>query len=385
MHSECDIAIVGAGLAGTASAHILARSGYQVTLVDLDSLCPEVFRAEKLEPEQIALLKKLRLFQTVEPCLTPIKKVLAIRGAMFAEYLSLEQYAMPYHDLVNSLRGSIGPQVQNLIGRVSKITADRASPTISLDDGREVKAKLVVLACGVSPKLARALNLERKTVQREQSLSLGFFAEAVAFRGCKADSLTIYSKNPQDQVGYLTLFPFADRLRANLFTYWSPRSTDLKEFVAAPDTHLKRLFPLLEHYTGELSVAGKIETGPVHLYQTEIPAVDGVVAIGDAFQSVCPTTGMGLSKVLTDVDLLCNIFAPQWLSAGERSAQKLQGFYRQSEKIRVDQDSLNSAWYQRQIALNNSAAWRVRRAKLTLKGVSLKLRESIQTACGISG
>jgi hypothetical protein len=29
----------------------------------------------------------------------------------------------------------------------------------------------------------------------------------------------------------------------------------------------------------------------------------GVVQIGHAFQSVCPSTGMGLDKVLTDVDV----------------------------------------------------------------------------------
>ena len=49
----------------------------------------------------------------------------------------------------------------------------------------------------------------------------------------------------------------------------------------------------------------------------------GLVLLGDAFQSVCPTTGTGLSKVLTDVDVFCHDCVPDWLATSGMGIEKL--------------------------------------------------------------
>jgi 2-polyprenyl-6-methoxyphenol hydroxylase-like FAD-dependent oxidoreductase len=48
--------------------------------------------------------------------------------------------------------------------------------------------------------------------------------------------------------------------------------------------------------------------------------------IGDAMQSVCPSTGTGLSKVLTDVLLLCGEVRAAWLRFPDLSAPRIAQF-----------------------------------------------------------
>ena len=62
-------------------------------------------------------------------------------------------------------------------------------------------------------------------------------------------------------------------------------------------------FAELPRLLGDYRVTTKIENRVIDLYVADAQPLDGIVMIGDALQSVCPATGTGLSKVLTDVVL----------------------------------------------------------------------------------
>ena len=62
---ECDIAIVGAGLAGATAAAMLGKAGHNVALVDPHSSHPPEFRCEKLDASQVELLRKTGLAEPV--------------------------------------------------------------------------------------------------------------------------------------------------------------------------------------------------------------------------------------------------------------------------------------------------------------------------------
>ena len=74
--SESDkhrVVIVGGGFAGLSTANFLARNTqFNITVIDRRSTCPDVFRAEKLEPDQIELLKKLGMLDFRSPNTAPI-------------------------------------------------------------------------------------------------------------------------------------------------------------------------------------------------------------------------------------------------------------------------------------------------------------------------
>src|SRR5579864_9020151 len=54
---SAEIIIVGAGVAGAALAAVLGAQGRRVILVDPRSSCPQVFKAEKLDHEQVQQLR----------------------------------------------------------------------------------------------------------------------------------------------------------------------------------------------------------------------------------------------------------------------------------------------------------------------------------------
>ena len=58
---ETEIAVVGAGLAGSLAATMLGRAGHAVTLIDpFDAARPD-FRCEKLEEAHVATLRDARV------------------------------------------------------------------------------------------------------------------------------------------------------------------------------------------------------------------------------------------------------------------------------------------------------------------------------------
>ena len=62
---NCDIAIAGAGLAGSTAAAMLGKAGYDVALIDPHDTYPAEFRCEKLDASQVELLRKTGLAEPV--------------------------------------------------------------------------------------------------------------------------------------------------------------------------------------------------------------------------------------------------------------------------------------------------------------------------------
>ena len=91
---------------------------------------------------------------------------------------------------------------------------------------------------------------------------------------------------------------------------------------------------------------------------------DGVVVIGDAYQTSCPAAGTGVSRVLTDVERLCTVYVPQWLRTSGMSASKIAAFYDDAQKQAVDQRALRLADYRRNLTIETDWRWRARRLML---------------------
>jgi hypothetical protein len=78
---------------------------------------------------------------------------------------------------------------------------------------------------------------------------------------------------------------------------------------------------------------------------------------------VCPATGFGLSKALTDVDALANDCVPRWLSSSGMGEEKIAEFYRAPTKVATDRRAITNALHQRRLAIDPSFPWRFRRAR----------------------
>jgi len=354
--ASCDIAVLGAGMAGTCAAHMLAQAGWRVALIDSHDHCLDCFKAEKIEPDQVELLRSMGLFEIVAPVVERIHAIHVVGPNGEHRVERIEQYGAPYHDMVNALRRALPPQVRSFVGKVRDVETSHARPIVSLDDGRAIAVRAVVVATGTASAIATRLGVKRTMLEASHCLSFGFNLRRPDGRAFEFDSITYYANSARERVGYATLFRMPGTMRVNLFTYWSPKEPRVREFIAAPIEALARLFPGLFEMTGEIELDGKVEAMPVDLFSAIAPARNGLVLVGDAFLSVSPATGTGLSKVLTDVDLLCREFMPRWLDSTRRvEAASIAAFYASAAKKAVDERSLVWARSQRELGTLDAA------------------------------
>ncbi|TKB81915.1 MAG: FAD-dependent monooxygenase, partial [Nitrospira sp.] len=174
------------------------------------------------------------------------------------------------------------------------------------------------------------------------------------------DSLTYYPDGVQTRGAFLTLFPIREVMRANYFVYRVPGEEWVRRFGKNADEQLMRDLPKLGHFAGPFHVSSRIEMCPIDLYRAEGHVQPGLVLLGDAYQGPCPTTGMGVSKVLTDVDVLGDC-VPRWLSTSGMGVEKIEDFYRDPRKTTCDDSALRNALYQRTLSTADSSLRHVHR------------------------
>jgi 2-polyprenyl-6-methoxyphenol hydroxylase-like FAD-dependent oxidoreductase len=365
-YNSADVIVVGGGLAGVAAAGVLGTHGLRVTLVDARASCPAVFKAEKIEPDQAVVLRRLGLFEHLLPVARRIRDIRSCFNGRVFGIVSIEQYGASYSEMVNALRARLPEAVQFKLGRAVQISNNADLQRVALDSGEELTARLVVLACGLNAGLMAGLRLTRRSIQKHHSVAIAFTIARRDGRPFPFDSMTYYPAILDSGIDYLTLFPIGQTMRANLFAF--PAADDLwvRKFVQDPEGELQTCFPKLDRVIGEYQVESRAETSLIHLYRTEGETPPGVVLIGDAAQNACPSTGRGLSKVFTDVDVLWRECVPRWFANDGMGSAKMNEFRNDARKRAVDDESLRSAIYRRQARTDRSPRWRLHRARLKL-------------------
>jgi 2-polyprenyl-6-methoxyphenol hydroxylase-like FAD-dependent oxidoreductase len=153
-------------------------------------------------------------------------------------------------------------------------------------------------------------------------------------------------------------------MRANLFTFRDHRDPWVREFREAPRETLLATLPGLPRVLGDFEIVGRVQNWLMDIAVAENCRQDGVVVIGDAYQTSCPAAGTGVSRVLTDVERLCTVYVPQWLRTSGMSASKIAAFYDDAQKQAVDQRALRLADYRRNLTIETDWRWRARRLML---------------------
>ena len=358
---EFDVVIVGGGIAGSAAAAVLGRTGVRVALVDLHETFPPDFRADKVAGDQIELARRLGFFPGLVANSARTGSVVNIRRGRVVDRASTEEYNLPYEDLVDAVRREIPDDVVRLIGRVTHIDASGDMQRIALSGGMHLAARLVVLATGHGEALRAKLGIRRQVLRKNHSTTIGFDLKPKGRGPFGFEALTSYGDKPSDRIDYISLFPFRRGLRANLFVYREPDDPWIKSFCAQPADALLETLPALAPHLGAFEVVGKVQMRPVDLYEVDGAKRDGVVLVGDAFKSGCPGVGHGLSRAFTDVDRLCNVHIPAWLKTEGMSEAKLASYYADPVKEACDAWSMAKAFSFRKVTLERGIYWRAQR------------------------
>ncbi|QOG20325.1 MULTISPECIES: FAD-dependent oxidoreductase [Bradyrhizobium] len=356
-----DVAIVGGGLAGSLAAAVLARAGHRVTLIDKRAVYPDEFRVEKIGGPQLEMFRKLGFIRGLESVACPYDRVLNIREGKLVDVSVGQAYGLPYADLVAMARGQIPDASSLIVDEVTAISCSDDVQQLELASGRRLKARLVVLATGMAGALGYKLGIKRRVLAAGHSVSFGFTIARRDGAPFDFNALTCYGERTADGVDYLSLFPVQAGMRANLFMFRDPADPVMRDLRRDTEATLLRLLPGLRPYLGDFHVTDRVQNWVMDLSVVEGHLQDGVVLIGDAFQTNCPAAGTGVARLLVDVERLCTEYAPRWLMTEGMGKAKISEFYSDRDKIAADQQSLKMAHFRQALTSRNDIGWDVRR------------------------
>lgn len=356
-----DIAIVGGGLAGSMAAAMLGRAGIATIVVDPHEIYPPDLRCEKLGGTQIPILCKTGLAEEVLRATTLDGEVWEARFGYVVDRKPSDQYGILYDTLVNTTRTLIPANVTTIYTKVTSVSTSDDRQKLTLADGEDISARLIVLANGPSVSLRHQLGLERRVISACHSVTLGFDVAPVGRSAFPFPALTYWPRRTSARMAYLTLFPIGNAMRANFMVYRPMDDVWFREFREAPEATMRAMMPGLARMAGDFKVDGQIKIRPADLYVTSGHRQHGVVVVGDAFSTSCPAAGTGTDKVFTDVERLCNIHIPQWLATEGMGRDKIEAFYDDPVKTACDAWSTAKAYHLRALSTDNGLSWRIKR------------------------
>ncbi len=346
------ILIVGAGMAGALTALRLGRAGYGVRIFDRHSHPRPTFRAEKLTQDQIEGLRELGALEAFEQ---------ANWGAV-----ATRQSPDQLHDLSNcgarheawldALWNLWPSSVTFTPTAVDAIYPDRERPCVRLSTGETVFGRLVVVASGTWLGADSGLDLDYEIVSPRHSVCVGLSL-------AKSDDGPgeVVEAPPGSALSYVSFIPMDDELRLNIFTFDPDDAGFLPALKADPIKVLSHAMPNIAAKLHEAVVTRPFEIRIVDLKRMKSPAQDGVVVIGDAFATVCPASGTGMTKVIADVKALTEIYAPRWFATPGLGSDKIAQFYADPHKCAADALALKRSINGRKSVLGETPYWRARR------------------------
>jgi 2-polyprenyl-6-methoxyphenol hydroxylase-like FAD-dependent oxidoreductase len=139
--------------------------------------------------------------------------------------------------------------------------------------------------------------------------------------------------------------------------------------------------PGLEKFLGSFERTDEVRLRMADLDRVANHHQDGVVLIGDAFQTSCPATGTGLTRCMNDVACLSE-HIDDWLAAPGMGKGKLASFYDDPRKTSVDDKATYAAHYARKFATDRSLSWDLRRIKTVLRSRFNVMEASIAERLG---
>jgi len=351
------IAIIGAGLSGSLAAVVLSRAGHQIALIDKHQTYPKQFRVEKIAGRQVDLMRKLGILDAIAAEATPFRDILNVRAGSVVDRSHDPHFGILYEDIVRIARAQLPASVDCIIDEVVDIQISPQVQQVSLSSGGSVQADLIILATGMADSLRHKLGISRRIIAEKQSISFGFSLAPKTERAEAFRALTYYGAGVSNRIDYLSLFPIGSLLRANLFTFLDHDDPWIRELRRDPVVVLFKSLPGLADFVGEIEPVDRVQNWVMDLSVAENVDQNGVVLIGDAFQTSCPAAGTGVTRLLTDIDRLCNALIPQWLETPGMGKDKIKNFYSDPIKQAMDIEAMHMAHYRRSLTIDRSLRW----------------------------
>lgn len=318
MDIDTDIAIVGGGLNGPLLALALAQQGLHVTVIDAQDAVMRADDAFDGRSYAVALtsqrlLAGVGLWGQLAPNAQPMLEIKVSDGRagqgpspffMHFDHAEIEEGPMGYMVQDRFLRGALlaAMDEQANIAHVSgvRVTAQSAvsgAMALTLDNGAELRATLVVGADGRTSDTATRAGIKRVAWSYNQTALVCAIAHEHPHNGIAHQFFM-----PE---GPLAILPLPGNV-SNIV--WSETAENAAAFNALSDAdYLDMLRPRFGSFLGQISLAGKRWTYPLGLSLTPEMMADRVALIGDATHGVHPIAGQGLNAGMRDIAALAEV------------------------------------------------------------------------------
>lgn len=308
MSEEVDVAIVGGGVAGAATACALGGDGLRVRLYERRSLSNDANRGDAVHGEAIDHVRDWEALEPLErrggfwvrrtifttPRDRPLLRVSIAESPIFM---------LAHADIEQGLAEAAGERGVDVVhATVRSVARDDGHWRVRTDDG-EVRARLLVGADGGRSLVRRSARIDTEGVDYGQA------------------TVVLHAPRPRwlpDDSGWALIHPDGGVLMLPT----TPRGTcrvvaqveerDLPAWRRASDVELRRLLGRRNPRLGELDVA---RHGGSHVYKlgwrhARRYVCRNLVLVGDAAHVTHPNGGQGMSLAIHDASLLRRLVLP---------------------------------------------------------------------------
>jgi ubiquinone biosynthesis UbiH/UbiF/VisC/COQ6 family hydroxylase len=306
-----DVAVVGAGVAGLATALGLAQKGLKVGLIGPrprihrpSDEAPFDARIYALAPGSAALLERLGVWGRVDAGrICPVERMRVFGDA--GDELTFDAYAATVERLATIVEESelarvldaacdYQPAITRIEASFRGLRARQEGADIELDDGRHVSAALLVGADGASSAVRAAAGISAELKPYRHTALVANFQ-------CERPHLNTAWQWFTDE-GIVALLPMAgDRVSL----VWSaPEELAPRLQALSPAAFAERVTARSRHVLGTLTPMGPVHAFPLRLLTVRRLVGPALALVGDAAHVVHPLAGQGLNLGLQDVEAL---------------------------------------------------------------------------------
>ena len=317
---QADLIIVGAGMVGSALALALQDQGLEILLVDGSPLSVKPFDPQAaFEPRVSALsvasqriLERLGVWEGIAArrvCPYGEMQVWDGSGTGQIHFSAASVHAESLGHIVenrvvqDALLGRLHDSSIGLLpgARLEQLRRSGDGWLLSLNDGRELRAPLVIAADGANSAVRRLAGC----ATREWDYL--HHAIVTSVRCAKPHQATAWQRFTDD--GPLAFLPLAGPAGEHWCSIvWSVTPTEAERLMALDDAGFRRALGFaFEHRLGEVQHADPRLCIPLRQRHAKRYVEDGLALIGDAAHSIHPLAGQGVNLGFLDVAVLAEV------------------------------------------------------------------------------
>ncbi|KQY26752.1 UbiH/UbiF family hydroxylase [Rhizobium sp. Root482] len=314
-----EIAVVGAGLAGSLAALAFADTGRSVALIAPAPGRPDG-RTTALMDQSLDLLRRLGLWEAVAPLAAPLASMRIIDGTdrllraptvtFHAAEVGLQAFGhnipnAPFLDLLDR-EASKRPTLTRIVASLSQLDLEEDKARLFLDDGQSVTADLVVGADGRKSGAREAADIGLRNWSYPQAAIVLNFSHQLPHQNISTEFHTAH--------GPFTQVPMPGGLRSSLVWVQSPE--DAKAMLALSKDELSLAVERrMQSMLGKVTVDTTPQSFPLSGMTAKSFGKGRVILVGEAAHAFPPIGAQGLNLSLRDIGAALSLLGTSAIAA----------------------------------------------------------------------